>query len=554
MRIVIMGDSLSDPGNKQHTLSGIVARASHKARINKAGRFSDGKNWTDFIWEWAGGNSLIQGNAGKSQELTKKHLSLKDSKDGNNHTNFSYVNYAVGGAVIEESKNLVRKLGLTTIDEQKDKYFTELYEEYTRTNNAPDDTLHIIWAGLNDSVTDGKDPAEMKGLVDKIEKLIDETHERFKSYGGNPPRFMLINNPNPQAAVRYADNPNSDKVVKAKKATDEFNRLLRQRFPDNEDMVLVDMNAMMKEGNFYKLRLIKASQNHGQQVQYEKPYIMDASLANMLIEFRQQHGNTEEGKRIYNMIKGPLKEALGTNNEIRLHQEIGNIIIKEIMNGNTSSEVKAIRDALMVTGTYPNQVDFAIQYYQAIHNDQKHKEDINKIQRAIDAIYAQNIPRQLNNNLNVLDTELYTAVYNSLLNSKSKGSTYRKLIADVTANNFGFVSTSDRVHPTEALHKILALKIADTMINHFPMSNNNFIENVKNAYAETGIFTPDNPLDSLNEPLPSGTEVKEAQKIAINYYTIPGLALNPEVVKAKPSQQQIQPGKDTNTNVINKRL
>ncbi|GAB2507570.1 hypothetical protein [Nocardia heshunensis] len=53
--LVVLGDSLSDIGIKRESPAGMFARALGKMRTNEVGRYSDGKNWTDFVVEWIGG-------------------------------------------------------------------------------------------------------------------------------------------------------------------------------------------------------------------------------------------------------------------------------------------------------------------------------------------------------------------------------------------------------------------------------------------------------------------------------------------------------------------
>lgn len=50
-RLVVFGDSMSDIGNKRVTGTGKFARMLGMMRTNEVGRFSDNRNWTDFLWE-----------------------------------------------------------------------------------------------------------------------------------------------------------------------------------------------------------------------------------------------------------------------------------------------------------------------------------------------------------------------------------------------------------------------------------------------------------------------------------------------------------------------
>jgi hypothetical protein len=59
---IVFGDSMSDIGIKRETyliravrFGQAVLPIASLIRINEIGRFSDRKNWTDFLWEWSGG-------------------------------------------------------------------------------------------------------------------------------------------------------------------------------------------------------------------------------------------------------------------------------------------------------------------------------------------------------------------------------------------------------------------------------------------------------------------------------------------------------------------
>ncbi|MCP1299642.1 SGNH/GDSL hydrolase family protein [Chryseobacterium sp. S0630] len=489
-RIVILGDSMSDLGIKKNTMTGMLARAMGKMRVNSVGRFSDTKNWADFMWEWSGGESLIDGKDKKQTDtLTEKHMSLKESTHGSPGNRLSFVNYAVGGAVVRESEQLAKKIGLTTIEEQKEKYFKELDSDPSKSKN----TLHIVWIGLNDTVTDGKDPALMKSIVAQVKEMTDQIRDRVAKNGGKS-YFMVVNNPAPVEAVRYAKKQDDPKVLKAQEATLEFNKHLKAAFPDKyDDTMIVDMYEALKT-NLYNLRLIKAAQRHGRKVEFGKPEnSTDTSLANTLKEFEAIYKDTKGGKEVFAEIQPLLDKALKSDNEIMLHKEVGDLIIKKMADPKTSAEklpsIKAIKDALMVTGTYPSQIDFVAKYYQEI-KPEKHQEDIAKLRVELDKVFANNLPKQLEDNLNVANTALYDEVA-SLLRENKKGpdnSTFRKLLDNITASNLGFVATSDGAHPTQAAHRIIALTMASHLVQGFSVSPSpDFVQKAKDALVETEI-------------------------------------------------------------------
>ncbi|WP_432020670.1 hypothetical protein [Streptomyces sp. 1222.5] len=60
--VVIFGDSMSDIGRKWNTPWGKIGIWSRQMLVNETGRFSDGKNWADFLIQWATGYSLLGQN------------------------------------------------------------------------------------------------------------------------------------------------------------------------------------------------------------------------------------------------------------------------------------------------------------------------------------------------------------------------------------------------------------------------------------------------------------------------------------------------------------
>ncbi|MEV6554953.1 SGNH/GDSL hydrolase family protein [Nocardia sp. NPDC051756] len=223
----MLGDSLSDVGNKREAPTGLFARAIKAMRTNEIGRYSDGKNWTDFLIEWAGADPLVQSTKELTEQATEYHRSLTKHSmllktDVDSNPPVRYANYAEGGAIAgSDWSPKAGALGyLKTQVAQYIKARKALGDQFTG------DTMHIIWIGLNDIVTaeraegnvmtspDGvfevprgmKDKAgtgitpvvaEIKGLVDSI----------ANAFPGPPDRnhFMLIDLPSPTVSIRFQD-------------------------------------------------------------------------------------------------------------------------------------------------------------------------------------------------------------------------------------------------------------------------------------------------------------------------------------------------------------
>ena len=107
--VIVFGDSLSDIGRKWgQGMGGIAARlgdadvpGTQMLSVNATGRFSDSKNWTDYMFEDSSGKSLISASCEESKRASKEYhtLSSKWISPTGGHR-FRYANYAVGGAVV----------------------------------------------------------------------------------------------------------------------------------------------------------------------------------------------------------------------------------------------------------------------------------------------------------------------------------------------------------------------------------------------------------------------------------------------------------------------
>ncbi|GAA1274573.1 hypothetical protein GCM10009677_29840 [Sphaerisporangium rubeum] len=192
--VVVLGDSMSDIGNKWLWPTGELGRLFRAMRVNETGRFSDGKNWADFLVEWSTGETLMWGNRdlsiGKSTtyrtlsgysvlgvadpdapvepkvpaELDKYlemlHAEKKPTKP---LKEIRYVNYAMGGAIV--TNDWSPKFGaLTYLRSQVEDYIAQRKIMGTAFSGP---TLHVIWIGLNDFVTATRpdyDPNKIKSV------------------------------------------------------------------------------------------------------------------------------------------------------------------------------------------------------------------------------------------------------------------------------------------------------------------------------------------------------------------------------------------------------
>jgi phospholipase/lecithinase/hemolysin len=194
--VVVLGDSMSDIGNKWLWPTGELGRLFGAMRVNETGRFSDGKNWTDFLMEWSTGEALMWGNRDLAirkstdyrtlsnysvlgvsawdspvdtsppkgiDEYLAELLQAKNQKATAPPPEIRYVNYAMGGAIV--TTDWAPKFGaLTYLRSQLQDYVAQRSQLSRPLTGA---TMHIIWIGLNDFVTAKRpdyDPNKVKTL------------------------------------------------------------------------------------------------------------------------------------------------------------------------------------------------------------------------------------------------------------------------------------------------------------------------------------------------------------------------------------------------------
>jgi phospholipase/lecithinase/hemolysin len=264
--LIIFGDSMSDIGNKRVSNFGIIARALGLMRTNEIGRYSDSRNWTDFLWEWAGARSMVGANAQVTNENTLVHRSLTNdsSQDSGFGRPINYCNYAEGGAMGADDQS---KIGLGTYKEQVLRYLKERNVFPLRGN-----TLHILWFGLNDLVTNNRNPDTMYNVVDALGngmRCIDMHHSTSGEY------FIVVNLPSPVGAVRMIKKNDLAAVAKLDKGSRLFNEQLNgliegHYYNEPERVSLVDIAKLSDAMGDHpeKFRLIDSAQPHGVSVCY----------------------------------------------------------------------------------------------------------------------------------------------------------------------------------------------------------------------------------------------------------------------------------------------
>jgi lysophospholipase L1-like esterase len=284
---IVFGDSMSDIGIKRETyliravrFGQAVLPIASLIRINEIGRFSDRKNWTDFLWEWSGGETMIWKDKDTANKLSNNHKSLAHttgksgtgSRVGSPQVNSTgdklvYLNYAQGGAMGASDRSAT---GLGTFKDQVDEYLSQI-------KGRSNETLYIIWFGLNDLITNKRDKTDMLPVVQEQLRLCKRIQEQT---GGV---FLIMNLPSPEEAARYLGQQLSNEVRGYQKGAENYNNLLESEIKSNryqfapDSIKMVDLYAGFLEvsRNLKLYGLRKGAQPRGIKVRYyssSQPY------------------------------------------------------------------------------------------------------------------------------------------------------------------------------------------------------------------------------------------------------------------------------------------
>lgn len=158
-RMVVVGDSLSDPGNIfaiTGAIPGVDARPPSPPYF--AGRFSNGPIWTEYLADRLGLADHQVANLALGGAFTDGHVALND--------------------VPEPVAEALRAAGVGGIEQQADIYLAN-------GRPVPAGGLYVVWGGANDylrgvaGTTPDGTPTPVANLVDTIEDFADAGAERF---------------------------------------------------------------------------------------------------------------------------------------------------------------------------------------------------------------------------------------------------------------------------------------------------------------------------------------------------------------------------------------
>ncbi len=216
-RVIIIGDSMSDIGRmlQERYIPGSLSG------VCRTGRFSDGRNWVDFLWAYMTGydpgcQMYNLFSEKETQVNSTKHMRLTGTKTS--RSGHQLVSYAEGGAVanpstsgVPYSKRIARSM-LASIDQEVDLYLKE--RASLRADAIKnEETLHIIWAGANDLVTvncsTASIPAAAASVVTQAERIL-------AAVPGS--EVMVIDLPSLDSAARFIENDSVSRGELAKRS------------------------------------------------------------------------------------------------------------------------------------------------------------------------------------------------------------------------------------------------------------------------------------------------------------------------------------------------
>lgn len=315
-RLIVFGDSMSDIGVKRKTATGAIASLFGLMRTNQVNRYSDNRNWTDFIWEWAGGQPLIRVDKNTSETAALPHLTWNPASATGSPANspLAYANYAEGGSMGGADRWTA---GLGTFREQADRYINDLHLHGPPAGNG----LYLIWFGLNDLVTNERDPTDMKAVALQISQICQDIIAVDSSAA-----FLFGNLPNPQSAVRYLGQEATDKVLGFNEGSLNFGNELAAEINTNfrsNRAGIVDLYTPMEHvcTNLDAYGLLRKAQPKGVQVRYGAPPT-DPTIAFSTTTSDGAHPTEEVYRLIAQIWADAIRQdfvlgRLNTNNEAK---------------------------------------------------------------------------------------------------------------------------------------------------------------------------------------------------------------------------------------------
>jgi len=218
LRVVVFGDSLSDIGRMANRAVGKFAV------INKWGRFSDGRNWVDRLWEAMSEQTMfLTDDVADTKKRSQSHLTIAKANDGAGSSKMELANYAEGGALASSSTEGLSGSGsltasiLSSLNAQVAAYLEDRKVASVANRVREANTLHILWAGANDVVTVNRDKRYMPHVAQTVFAL---ARLLLDSVPGS--HVVMIDLPDPRFMPRF-EKDKQDRLKAISAATELFN-------------------------------------------------------------------------------------------------------------------------------------------------------------------------------------------------------------------------------------------------------------------------------------------------------------------------------------------
>lgn len=328
--VIVFGDSLSDIGKKWVTKSGRLARATNQMYVSPSGRFSDCRNWTDFMFEQATGLTMITSTAQSTIDLSSRHTSLsaKSKLPSTVPKSFQYANYAEGGACGDTPASKGPFLG--TFKDQVDAFESDCNTLQVNLGN----TLFIVWFGANDLYT-----AECKAVeMAKVATQVASTQRnRLKTLAGQyqgTAKFVFVNLARPLTSVRYS--------MRLKTAEAELRRLL----PPDEIQMLEGVGRFKSQMWHAQSALKYCDESSGNWQKVKAYQALIAQVANIK--------ELEQGVLNFNLT---LALIAGKNGDQVV--EIGSCLSEETLLGLINGNYRLKGGAAKTTATHQSAINYS---------------------------------------------------------------------------------------------------------------------------------------------------------------------------------------------------
>jgi phospholipase/lecithinase/hemolysin len=209
--VIVFGDSLSDIGKKWTQPMGTVAYYLREMRVSPSGRFSDCRNWTDFMFEEAGGVSMVIDDASGTRKLSERHMTLVGAVEASinpvfnftRENRFTYVNYAEGGACGDTPFENAFALG--TFKDQVNEFEANCkgIPGSVREMKPLGNVLFIVWFGANDLYTANRPGNQMQCVATEIALTQRQRLDEIAKVYGLSATFIFVDMARPLTSVRY---------------------------------------------------------------------------------------------------------------------------------------------------------------------------------------------------------------------------------------------------------------------------------------------------------------------------------------------------------------